>query len=535
MAGAAVVQGPKYWAFISYSHKDAAFGRRLHRRLETYAVPRRLVGRTTPQGAVPSRLVPIFRDREELPAAHDLTAEVQAALQASRSLIVVCSPDAAASRWVSREVELYRALHPERPILAAIRNGEPHECFPAALIRSVADGTPVEPLAADFRRGHDGEHLGLLKLVAGVAGLGLDELTQRDAQRNRQRVTAITAASIAAVLGMGALTAFALKARADAEHQRAEAVHQRSEAERLIGFMSTDLREKLRGVGRLDVMSVVNKAALAYYDREFTHLPTDSLAHRALLLEALGEDDENRGNNAAALSKFKQGFDITAKLLAQDPGNPERVYDHAQSMYWMGAEAYARGDLVRTRFYIDGYKKLADRLITLAPDQGRSYRELAYAESNLCSLAEQRPRNVKAALDWCGRALSHLEAAAKRMGNSDLMQADLADENAWLADAYYDAGDRADALRYRLVNERLLESLIKSDPMNMDFRTEWIAAEKALALLEKRSGLIDKAVARLERADEVSNKLVEFDPANSTWRQRKNDVESMLSSLRTKH
>ena len=57
--------GDRYWAFISYSHRDAAFGRRLHRRLETYALPRRLVGRETAQGTVPKKLAPIFRDREE--------------------------------------------------------------------------------------------------------------------------------------------------------------------------------------------------------------------------------------------------------------------------------------------------------------------------------------------------------------------------------------------------------------------------------------------------------------------------------------
>src|ERR1041385_4390728 len=129
MAGGAIEEDARYWAFISYSHKDAAFGRKLHKRLESYVLPQRLVGRETARGTVPRRLTPIFRDREELPAAGDLTAEVRAALQVSRSLIVVCSPAAAASPWVAREAETFRALHPERPILAAIVEGEPDECF----------------------------------------------------------------------------------------------------------------------------------------------------------------------------------------------------------------------------------------------------------------------------------------------------------------------------------------------------------------------------------------------------------------------
>ena len=260
---------PKYWAFISYSHKDADFGRRLHRRLETYSLPRRMVARAIGRGVVPRRLAPIFRDREEFSAANDLSTEVRAALQISRSLIVVCSPAAAASPWVAREVETFRALHPDRPVLAAIREGEPPACFPDALRRHDATGLAIEPLAADFRKGRDGAELGLLKLIAGILGIGLDELVQRDAQRRTQRVTAVTAAALVGMLAMGVLTIFALNARAEADRQR-------NEAEGLVEFMLTDLRDRLKGVGRLDIMAAVNERTLHYYaDQDISSLPPE--------------------------------------------------------------------------------------------------------------------------------------------------------------------------------------------------------------------------------------------------------------------
>ena len=167
-----------YVAFISYSHRDAAIGRWLHRRLETYRMPKRLVGAAGEHGQVPARLTPIFRDRDELPAAGDLSEKVRAALAVSDNLIVVCSPDAAASPWVAKEIETFRELHPDRPIFAAIVEGEPDQCFPPAL----RDGG-IEPLAADLRKEGDGRRLGVLKLVAGLAGVGLDALVQRDAAR----------------------------------------------------------------------------------------------------------------------------------------------------------------------------------------------------------------------------------------------------------------------------------------------------------------------------------------------------------------
>ena len=129
---------PRYTAFLSYSHKDAAAAGRLHRRLETYRLPKRLVGTMTARGPVPERLWPIFRDRDELPAATDLSETVREALAQSGSLIVLCSPDAAASLWVAEEIEVFRRLHPDRPVLAAIlerrsaATASPRPCAPTA-------------------------------------------------------------------------------------------------------------------------------------------------------------------------------------------------------------------------------------------------------------------------------------------------------------------------------------------------------------------------------------------------------------------
>jgi eukaryotic-like serine/threonine-protein kinase len=49
----------KYRAFISYSHADEEWAKWLHKALETYRMPKRLVGRETEFGAVPERVAPV--------------------------------------------------------------------------------------------------------------------------------------------------------------------------------------------------------------------------------------------------------------------------------------------------------------------------------------------------------------------------------------------------------------------------------------------------------------------------------------------
>jgi MTH538 TIR-like domain (DUF1863) len=95
----------KYWAFISYSHREMAAAQWLHQTIEKYRVPRRLVGREGRDGPIPRRLFPVFRDQEELAASSSLPQQIRDALYSSRALIVVCTPAAAQSKWVDEESE----------------------------------------------------------------------------------------------------------------------------------------------------------------------------------------------------------------------------------------------------------------------------------------------------------------------------------------------------------------------------------------------------------------------------------------------
>ncbi len=206
-------QNFKYWAFISYSHADEEWAKWLHKSIETYRVPRKLIGRETALGTLPKRLFPVFRDRDELPGASDLGGKLQDALIKSRSLIVICSPKSAVSKWVNEEVKTYKSLGRADHVLCLMTDGEPNaapdsgllECFPQA-VRFQVDSTgevtslPAEPIAADARPGKDGKTNALLKLLSGVMGVGYDELRQREKQRQRQRRLRLSALGIAALL-----------------------------------------------------------------------------------------------------------------------------------------------------------------------------------------------------------------------------------------------------------------------------------------------------------------------------------------------
>ncbi len=377
-----------YKAFISYSHKDEKWATWLHKSLERYRFPDATVGKVTPNGEVPKSLKPVFRDRDELTVGNDLGTVIEDALDRSENLVVICSPHAAQSKWVDQEILYFKRSGRSDRIFSVIVDGEPfasnmsgradEECMPRALRFEIGSNgeltdQPAEPLAADLRAEGDGKNFGSLKLMSGMVGLGLDELVQRDLRRARQRVTGITLAATTIMLVMGTLTWLAVDARNEADARRAD-------AEGLIEFMLTDLRDKLEPVGRLDALDAVGQEVFNYYEKaDYDDHDPDAQGQKAETFHLIGDIQVREGDIDEAVTYFDPAFEITQRALEADPNNPDRIYEHAQSVYWKSIPADEAGDRgTELEFQLE-YLRLAKRLREIEGDTVRAIQEDAYA------------------------------------------------------------------------------------------------------------------------------------------------------------
>jgi len=529
----------RYRAFVSYSHRDEAWARWLHKAIETYRVPRRLVGTTTAAGIIPRRLAPVFRDRDELPSATDLGSKVDEALAASANLIVICSPAAATSRWVDAEVRAWKRLGRAHRIFCLIVDGEPdatdivgranEECFCNAL-RFGADASGnatterMEPIAADVRPGKDGKANAHLKLIAGLIDVGFDTLKQREQQRRNRKWALLAAASFAGMLFAGGLSVYALRARS-------EAIAQRGEAEGLIEFMLGDLRKKLEPVGRLDALDSVGERALKYYAaQEAGALDADSLGRRARALHLIGEVDDTRGNLDHALEVFEQASHSTGELLSRAPNDGQRVFDHAQSVYWVGFVAFQRGqnDIAEKSF--NEYKMLAERLVAIDPNKPEWQAEVGYAYSNLGTLLMKEGRSVEATAAF-ERSLSIFSALAKAAPDDVGGQLEEAQSHAWLADAREKVSAFDAARDQRTAELAIYTTVLSTDPNNNDARRGELVARSALARLSAAKGNLAGALDQLRTATALADSLMKTEPDNTLWADIGADVNAFYGEV----
>ncbi|MFN6263130.1 MAG: TIR domain-containing protein [Chromatiaceae bacterium] len=423
----AAIATREYLAFISYRHADnKQQGRQwatwLHQALETYEVPADLVGKANSRGEViPERIYPIFRDEDELPAHADLANSITSALTNSRLLVVLCSPNAVASTYVADEIRFFKQLGHSDRIIAAMIDGEPNaswdnakqaagvppemECFPLPLQFNVDEQGELttqraEPIAADFRVNLDGkteqgwtnvealrlhlkittnltepqikatvsgyqqqQQLMLLKIIAGILGVPLGELTKRDQayQLEQQRKKAKRLRQW--LSGVAVLAILATGAGVYAWQQRNIAIVQRDKTEILINrvrdnikFMSTDMHdvltmyvpidERVNIMYQIDSLSniLLKKTSEKDYVKRSDYISSLKIIAKGLIQKADIILDYSYSNEEDIVISLKKAVSIYREINELEPGDISNMILTASALERIGDEYRRLGE-----------------------------------------------------------------------------------------------------------------------------------------------------------------------------------------------
>ena len=152
----------------------------------------------------------------------------------------------------------------------------------------------------------------------------------------------------------------------------------------------------------------------------------------------------------------------------------------------------------------------------MRPANDAYWRELGYAQGNICTIALAR-KNPDRTLQSCKGALDTMMRVQRLAPGDPAIAADLANRHAWMADALRLQGDDRAALVQREKQDAILRSLLRRDPKNAGYLQDWMLARYSMSNLLYDLGETDRAKAlRAEARTDVAD-LVARDPANKDW------------------
>ena len=157
--------------FISYSHKDEKYAKWLQMRLENFRLSLK-VQKENPD--LPIQLREIWRDDTHCPTGA-LSEHIKSALNDSEYVVVICSPNAAKSEYVSLEINYFINLGREDYIHPYIvcEEDQIEKYFPKALL-NLQNNKNRERLGANLKK--QGKDLSFYKLLAGILNTEIEPL-----------------------------------------------------------------------------------------------------------------------------------------------------------------------------------------------------------------------------------------------------------------------------------------------------------------------------------------------------------------------
>jgi tetratricopeptide (TPR) repeat protein len=468
-------------------------------------------------------LRPVFRDRDDLSSASDLGETVKQALADSENLILICSPESVASRWVNEEIRQFARFGRAHRIFciivdgAAASDGAIEDSFPTAL----SEVGLQEPLAADARAWADGKKTAKLKLVAGILGIHLDKLRQRELQRQRKR-RLIAGLGVVAAVSLSVLTVIS---------QVAER-HEREKAEQLATFV-VDLGERLRSGTDLETLALIGAEATRHLENlDLDRLSPETGEKVALAFRQMGNVNQGQGKPVEALADFRRSHAIFLTLTRKYPESQELLFQLGNAEFYVGNLHMSEDRYEEARESMEQYQEVTQQLFEMDPENPDWVLELSYSHNNIAALQlEGGGRVDEETLYHIGESVRLMEEVIRLKPDDMVIAEDYGTALAWAADAQLQNCNLEAAMGLREKVRELAEDASRHDPGNNDFKKGYAYSLTGVSRLQTKLGRLGLAEQNLRKAISALQQLYAADLSNVNYREQTVSRQVMLADL----
>ncbi len=370
-------------------------------------------------------------------------------------------------------------------------------------------------------------------------------------------------ASFGALASLILVIVSVLAVQATRAHREAE--RRRGQAEGLIGFMLTDLRQKLRRLGRSGILEEVGDRALEYFASvPVGDLSDDEVYARSRALMQIGQLRVNQGRPDDARAAFEDSLALVEGLVKENPRHNEWQGHLGIRHYWIGKILWDQGDLDGALQRFEMQLAAAQHHAERDPINADAQRNLAYAHNNIgfylreCGELEDSIESLRRALEIKqvlldqdpengAKALSvatghnAIGSVLLKLGDSSSARASFLAEQAiakdWLTrDAtntqwlrqlgvnhmfisvvLEDRGDGTGARQQLLEGLSIFEGLVAVDPTNTGWQLSHGSSRRRLGLNFMAAGDLEAALEQAQQSVGIMEELVAKDPSRTHW------------------
>lgn len=327
---------------------------------------------------------------------------------------------------------------------------------------------------------------------------------------SRIRFAAMSVIALLAVLA-GVLGLTARTAQQEAERRRAD-------AESLMSFMLGDFVDKLRPLGRLDLLDDVSVKALGYLSGVNSDSSTPAtLAQRVKALQLIAEVGVAQGRHSAARAALGAADKILQRQLAS--GNTEIPVLKAAgaNAFWLGRLDFDQGEWGKAATHMLRYRDYSAQLVSATPDDPDGWMELSYAYNSYGSALLRQNETARAA-DAFSHSVELKQRVLARQPDRPNITVDLSNALSWLASTKVKLGTLREAMALYRQEEALLASAHQKEPTN----GQW--AQKLSAAVWRQADLLQAfgdpgAGDAYARAEQLILPLIQRDPSNKQWQR----------------
>jgi tetratricopeptide (TPR) repeat protein len=548
-----------YDAFISYSHaKDKPIAAALQRAVQKLGKPwyRR-------------RALRVFRDDTSLSATPQLWPTIEQALNESRYFILMASPEAAASKWVNKEVEHWLTHNGAGTLLIGVTDGTltwddtigdfrsggsvavgSHE----ELDPTYGDRHPLPPVLkgaftaepkwidlSNYRAGADARDAKFTELAADFAaairGIPKEDLLSEEVRQQRNTVRIATAAALLLLIFLGAAVTAAKFAVDNAQIARAQ--EQIATEQKEVAQQQRDRAERTLTTATRTANDLVFDLAQEFRDQ--TGMPPQ-LTRRILdrvrgLQKQLAESGEStpelkrieavalgelhmtllaQGDANAAIAAAERARDLLAELAALAPNDAVRQEELAIAHNHLGDSLRAAGKRAEALAAYRQALTISETLAAANPDSARIQRNSAIDHQRIGDVLL-----LGGARDEALAAYRKALAILERFGERDAeWQLGLSIAHHKIGGALLSSGLREEALVEFRADLELIKKAINSFPgdarMQGLLATSYQKMGETLGALGRWDEAIEAHLADVRIAEEVAA----ASPTNTEWQSR---------------